>query len=143
MSDKSRMPAARGQAQQDRRSAVNHDAHVGHCVRALRILKGLSQVQLANAIGVSYQQVHKYETGTNRLTAGRLHALAQILGIAVKDFFDGLAPIEGSRPEPHARRQLKLLQAAVRITNPQHRTALCDIVRAVAHLETGARSDVE
>ena len=66
------------------------DRHVGGRVRERRIMLGLTQQQLADLIGVTYQQAHKYERGINRISAGRLYEIAQVLSVPIGYFFDGL-----------------------------------------------------
>ena len=66
------------------------DHHVGARVRERRIMLGLTQQQLADLIGVTYQQAHKYERGINRVSAGRLYEIAQVLSVPVGYFFDGI-----------------------------------------------------
>ena len=66
------------------------DAHVGERVRDQRTGLGLTQVHLANALNISYQQVPKYETGANRVSAGRLYEISRILQSDVSLFFDDL-----------------------------------------------------
>src|SRR5271167_3595486 len=66
------------------------DRHVGARVRERRIMLGLTQQQLADLIGVTYQQAHKYERGINRVSAGRLYEIAQVLSVPIGYFFDGL-----------------------------------------------------
>src|SRR5271169_6104238 len=63
------------------------DRHVGARVRERRIMLGLTQQQLADLIGVTYQQAHKYERGINRVSAGRLFEVAQVLSVPVSYFF--------------------------------------------------------
>ena len=75
------------------------DRHVGGRVRERRIMLGLTQQQLADLIGVTYQQAHKYERAINRVSAGRLFEIAQVLSVPVSYFFDGLAQ-ENERGEP-------------------------------------------
>jgi transcriptional regulator with XRE-family HTH domain len=70
--------------------ATDADKIVGQRIREQRIMSGLNQQDLAAAIGVTYQQMHKYERGVNRISAGRLHELAKALGVPVSVFFDGL-----------------------------------------------------
>src|SRR5262249_38611669 len=65
------------------------DRHVGNRVRERRIMLGLTQQQLADLIGVTYQQAHKYERAINRVSAGRLFEIAQVLSVPVSYFFDG------------------------------------------------------
>lgn len=59
-------------------------------MRARRIVLGLTQQQLADLIGVTYQQSNKYEQGVNRISAARLHTIAEVLGVSVNYFFEGL-----------------------------------------------------
>src|SRR5512133_4381836 len=66
------------------------DRYVGARIRERRIMLGLTQQQLADLIGVTYQQAHKYERGINRVSAGRLFEIAQVLSVPVNYFFDGL-----------------------------------------------------
>ncbi|MCX8666962.1 helix-turn-helix transcriptional regulator [Acetobacteraceae bacterium B3987] len=66
------------------------DAHVGRRIRLLRGLRKYSQEKLAKALGITFQQVQKYERGANRVGAGRLYELAQILEVPVGFFFDEL-----------------------------------------------------
>lgn len=66
------------------------DAHIGRVIRIRRRLLGLSQNQLAQACGVRFQQVQKYESGANRIAASRLWRISHALGIPLAAFFDGL-----------------------------------------------------
>ena len=65
------------------------DAHVGSRVRMRRMMLGMSQEKLGDAFGLTFQQVQKYEKGTNRMGASRLQQAADILGVAVPSFFEG------------------------------------------------------
>jgi transcriptional regulator with XRE-family HTH domain len=65
------------------------DRHVGSRVRMRRVLVGLSQEKLGEALGLTFQQVQKYEKGTNRIGASRLQQMSRILGVPVEYFFDG------------------------------------------------------
>lgn len=73
------------------------DIHAGRQLRALRILRGFTQTKLANQIGISFQQIQKYERGTNRMGASRLHELANVLTTDVGFFFEGLSQY-GTKP---------------------------------------------
>lgn len=66
------------------------DAHIGARIRDRRLLLGLSQTTLAKALGVGFQQIHKYEAGFNQITCRRLYALSTALGVPVAHFFQGL-----------------------------------------------------
>ena len=65
------------------------DKHVGSRVRMRRLMLGMSQTKLADAIGLTFQQVQKYEKGTNRMGASRLMQIAQVLQVSVPSFFEG------------------------------------------------------
>lgn len=64
------------------------DVMIGKKLRQIRNMMGISQSSLANEVGVTFQQVQKYEKGVNRISSGRLHDFAQILNINVQDFYD-------------------------------------------------------
>lgn len=72
-----------------RKSPKPVDAHAGARVRMRRIELGMTQEKLADAIGLTFQQVQKYEKGTNRMGSSRLHQLAEVLSVPVTYFFDG------------------------------------------------------
>jgi transcriptional regulator with XRE-family HTH domain len=74
------------------------DRLVGRRVRIVRVSRGLSQTAVALQLGLTFQQLQKYEKGTNRISASRLHDIARILGVEVKSFFD-----DASDPENLAR----------------------------------------
>lgn len=124
-------------------------------MRVRRQVLGMSQQSLARLMGVSYQQVQKYERGTNRLGSSRLHRLAEVLDVPVAWFFDETslesrrheldderAPaflFDGSGgPEPPAsepepdRDALELLRAYSRISEPEVRRRLVELARALA-----------
>lgn len=73
-----------------RARAQDVDRHVGARMRERRVMLGLTQQQMAELIGVTYQQAHKYEKGINRVAAGRLYNIAQALGVDMSYFFEGL-----------------------------------------------------
>ncbi len=74
------------------------DCHVGSRVRMQRILSGLSQEKLGDALGITFQQIQKYEKGTKRIGASRLHHIAQVLEVPVAFFYDGMASPDGANP---------------------------------------------
>src|SRR5207237_7388247 len=73
------------------------DVEVGHRIRIERLARGLSQTALANQLGVTFQQVQKYEKGVNRVGAGRLTKIAEVLGIEVGTFFSGKDVLDSER----------------------------------------------
>ena len=88
------------------RGALNPiDKHVGSRVRMRRLMLDMSQTQLGDALGITFQQIQKYEKGANRISASRLQHISQILQVPVPFFFDG-APL---RPSSRQRRQGRLM----------------------------------
>lgn len=112
--------------------ATDVDRHVGVRIRERRVMLGLSQQQLAEMIGVTYQQAHKYERGINRLSAGRTYEIAQVLGVPVDFFFEGLGNAGAPDPAGHQRRCLELARNFANIAEEKHREALCQMARALA-----------
>ena len=74
-----------------RRRVQDIDALVGSKVRAQRTLRGMTQTELASRVGITFQQIRKYENGTNRMGASRLYAIASALGVSPAHFFEDLA----------------------------------------------------
>lgn len=114
-----------------RASAADH--HVGNRIRERRVMLGLSQQQLAQLIGVTYQQAHKYERGLNRISAGRLYEIAQVLNVPVSWFFEGLSA--DTQPPEMTQRQRMCLELArnfAAIDNERHQEALSQMARALA-----------
>jgi transcriptional regulator with XRE-family HTH domain len=74
------------------------DKHVGSRVRMRRLMLDMSQSDIADALGVTFQQVQKYEKGTNRISASRLQHISQILQVPVPFFFEGAPAASGVRP---------------------------------------------
>ena len=83
----------------DSRSANPVDLHVGARIRMRRRLQGVSQEKLAEALGLTFQQVQKYEKGTNRIGASRLQQISRTLQVPVAFFFEGAPSVPGT-PEP-------------------------------------------
>lgn len=113
--------------------ATAADRHVGNRIRERRVMLGLSQQQLAQMIGVTYQQAHKYERGLNRISAGRLFEIAQVLGVPISWFFEGLEP--SSRAVELSARQRMCLELArnfAAIDNERHQDALSQMARVLA-----------
>ena len=108
------------------------DRHVGARVRERRIMLGLTQQQLADLIGVTYQQAHKYERGINRVSAGRLYEIAQVLSVPVSYFFDGLQGEDARAVSPRERMCLELARNFAQIPNERHQEALSQLARVLA-----------
>jgi transcriptional regulator with XRE-family HTH domain len=113
------------------------DRHVGVRVRDRRILLGMTQQQLAELIGVTFQQAHKYEKGTNRVTAGRLYTIARALGVDISYFYEGLANKGSAAPSPRQRLLLELARNFLAIRDRRHQGAVVSLARALAENEGG------
>ncbi len=114
--------------------ATDTDRHVGARIRERRIMLGLSQQQMADMIGVTYQQAHKYERGINRISAGRLYEIAQVLKVAVGYFYEGLDEDDDTEIELTERQRmcLELARNFSHIDNDRHQDALSQLARALA-----------
>jgi transcriptional regulator with XRE-family HTH domain len=108
------------------------DRHVGARVRERRIMLGLTQQQLADLIGVTYQQAHKYERGINRVSAGRLYEISQVLSVPVGYFFEGLEKKDVRAISPRERMCLELARNFAQIPNERHQEALSQLARVLA-----------
>ncbi len=126
------------------------DRLVGGRVRERRMRLVLSQEALAEALGVTVPQVQKYEKGVNRIGAGRLHRIAELLGVPISYFFEAHAPAEAGeaeaqpRPDPSlfaGRETLELAMAFSRIARPEVRRALLDLARTAAGLSPPASDE--
>lgn len=121
-----------------RRGGDPRDAEIGQRVRALRLQRGLSQTELGQLISVTFQQVQKYEKGANRISAGRLQRIAEVLGVPVAYFFaaagDKEAP-DGAADEGgflQSEGALRLARAFARIKEPAIRLQLLRLTEAIA-----------
>jgi transcriptional regulator with XRE-family HTH domain len=108
------------------------DRHVGARVRERRIMLGFTQQQLADLIGVTYQQAHKYERGINRISAGRLFEIAHVLSVSINYFFEGLEGDAGRQISPRERMCLELARNFAQIPNERHQEALSQLARVLA-----------
>jgi transcriptional regulator with XRE-family HTH domain len=133
------------------------DVHVGARVRLRRTLLGMSQEKLGNAVGLTFQQIQKYERGANRIGASRLFEMSRILEVPIQFFFDEMAsepaaaryePAIGEidhkselpEQDPIMKREtLELVRAYYRIPEPQIRRRLFDLAKALANLASPRR----
>ncbi|WP_246191185.1 helix-turn-helix domain-containing protein [Aureimonas leprariae] len=90
------------------------DVHVGQRLRSLRLDKGLTQEELGASVAVSYQQIQKYETGMNRISASRLYLLARHLGVGPAYFFEDLDEASVAEPAASSARNAQGARAADR-----------------------------
>jgi len=128
------------------------DVHVGQRIRQRRTLLGMSQERLAESIGLTFQQVQKYERGANRVGSSRLFDLARVLDVPISYFFEemeaGVAAKSPSRlmgvseskmqayaaePDPLAKREtLELVRAYYKIAEPRVRKRIFELTKALA-----------
>jgi transcriptional regulator with XRE-family HTH domain len=126
------------------------DKHVGSRVRMRRMMLGMSQEKLGDALGLTFQQVQKYEKGTNRIGASRLQQIAHILQVQVSFFFEGAPSVQSTvRPEGMAEAPspayvsdflatsdgLALTKAFMRISDSKLRRRIVDLVEQIASSE--------
>ncbi len=122
------------------------DVHVGSRVRLRRMMLGMSQEKLGESLGITFQQIQKYEKGTNRIGASRLHHIADVLTVPISFFYEN-APgrsegASGGFAEPHSASYivdflstsegLQLNRAFSRIADPKVRRRVVDLVRSLA-----------
>ncbi len=116
---------------------VRHiDQHVGARIRERRILMGYTQQQMANLIGVTYQQAHKYEKGINRISAGRLYSIAVALNVPISYFFEGLSPTDSPVTSNRQRMCLEMARNFSSIENEKFQDALSHLARTLSEADT-------
>ena len=129
------------------------DVHVGTRVRLRRTLLGMSQEKLGEALGLTFQQIQKYERGVNRIGASRLFDLARVLDVPIGFFFDDMSPELGGNAATrartagfgfaegqegfeddtlHRRETLELVRAYYRITDPSVRKRVFDLIKTLS-----------
>lgn len=133
---------------------TNHnaiDVHVGQRIRSRRTLLGFSQEQLAHGLSVTFQQVQKFERGSNRVSASRLWDISQLLDVDISYFFDDMSSatksnsprqiafsdfkmnIDAQMKDPLARREtLELVRSYYSVEDPQVRKCITEIVKIIA-----------
>ncbi len=130
---------------ENKRSANPKDKDIGRRIRLLRLQRGLSQTELGEMLGVSFQQVQKYEKGSNRVSAARLRQIADELKVPITMFYDGngsAAPAEDSLEAGLEFLQtagaVRLVRAYARIRDPMLRRALVELAEKIAPDGAGA-----
>lgn len=126
-----------------KKQATSIDARVGQQVRARRMAMEMSQEDLANCLGLTFQQIQKYEKGVNRIGAGRLFELARILQVGILYFYEGVVDHLSGRPlgfaeeaapapAPPQQTEAVIENALARIPNPQVRKRIVELVLELA-----------
>ncbi len=128
------------------------DVHVGKRLRLKRTLLGLSQEYIGNAIGVTFQQIQKYERGVNRMGASRLYDFSRVMSVPVSFFFEGY---EAAASSPHGgmaeneasafqheqmpnRETMDMMRAYYRIKSPVMRKRVLELVKSMADADNSA-----
>jgi transcriptional regulator with XRE-family HTH domain len=124
------------------------DTHVGKRVRMRRLMLDMSQTDVADALGLTFQQLQKYENGTNRISASRLQRISEILQVPVTFFFEGAPHVRGEHhaqtgaPSPQyvsdylaTSDGLNLTKAFMQIPNAKLRRAIVNLVEQIADSE--------
>lgn len=121
------------------------DQHIGARIRARRLALGISQDKLGEALGLTFQQVQKYEKGTNRVGGSRLYAIAAFLEVDVGFFYQGLDAIKTRAPDEETQaieafstsaEGITIARALVRIKSPHVRQVVVKAIRELAQALT-------
>jgi transcriptional regulator with XRE-family HTH domain len=126
----------------NKRSGDPRDTEIGKRIRALRLERGLSQTELGNLLGVTFQQIQKYEKGANRVAAGRLQRVAEALEVPITFFYSG-SPSDGKETSENdtvdvglgfleTAGAVRLVRAFSRIQDPEMRRALVELTEKIA-----------
>ncbi len=127
--------ARRPRRTKGRRSSdeVDFDKHIGQRLRERRVLLGLNQTALADGLGITFQQVRNYETGCNRISAGKLYGCAELLDVPPEYFFEGLESSGSGTPDQtRSVEAMKLARAYYSISDPEQRQRVRRMVHAIA-----------
>jgi transcriptional regulator with XRE-family HTH domain len=123
-----------------RRSRDPRDIEIAKRVRTLRLQRGMSQTELGGVLDVTFQQVQKYETGSNRISAGRLQQIAEVLEVPVTYFYTGLHDVETPTGSPfedefnllQSAHTVRLVRAYSRIPDRRTRLKLLKLTECIA-----------
>jgi transcriptional regulator with XRE-family HTH domain len=120
-----------------KRDTADIDALIGDRIRSRRLQAKVSQEQLGLALGVSFQQVQKYEKGSNRVSAGRLLKIAEVLGCSVMDFLEGLGGGQTAESGPFSKflateEGVAIVEAMIKIGDRTLRRKVVDIAAKLA-----------
>ncbi len=116
---------------------IEIDQRIGQRIHERRVVLGLNQTKLAAGLGISFQQIQKYEKGHDRMGAGLLYGCAQLLDVPPEYFFEGLEGSDSGTPDvTKSDEAMKLTRAYYRINDPVYRQRIWKVVQALA------RSDI-
>ena len=133
MSDPQRPPRS------DRRPRIGPvDVRVGQALRARRMARGLTLDELAQAVSLTPQQIHKYESAQTRIPASRLNTLSQALRMPLADFFDGTGQVEAPAANSHETLQFDVMRMLRSVSDPDNQRLVLRLLRAII-LEVAGR----
>ena len=135
-------PATKTKIEQDKMAEPNKElaaGEIGHRIKSLRRSAGLSQANLGNALGVTFQQVQKYESGRSRIAADKLHQIAQTMGVDISYFYDGKpdGPIPEKVPVSANAEERIFKDSFEKIRDPRARYLLSELARVICEIEAG------
>jgi len=117
----------------DKKKGGAKDKRIGNNLRLLRLSAGLAQAVIAEQLGVTYQQVQKYESGESRVSASMLHDLSVLYNVSYESFFDGLeADRDVPQPLLHDNETLKILAVLSSVNDPALKSKIGKVVRLLA-----------
>lgn len=118
-------------------TAHSVDIKVGQTIRSLRRLRGMKQQELADRINISFQQLQKYETAANRISASRMYEIAAVLQVKPGLLFEGQGSNIPDLPIFASRKMAHLVQTFARITDPEKHKAILKLVDVIADESDG------
>ena len=120
------------------------DRSIGARIRERRMMLHLTLLELADITDVTYQQMHKYEAGIHRISAGRLYAIAWALGVKVDYFFQEMTTVAAAIEQPaHHRMHLELASNFLSIPNYLHQKAICRLTRTLKDQDAGLAAEAD
>ena len=109
------------------------DIHVGKRVKEIRTVRGLTQSNVADLLGISFQQLQKYETGANRVSASRMFEIAKLLGVSPSFFFEGIDGENTADIAPMDLETAKIANLLSNIKNEKLKKRLYTLISEIAH----------
>ncbi len=113
------------------------DIHVGSRLRTARIMRGQSQADLADRIGLTFQQVQKYETGANRVSASKLFDISKIWGVTPDYFFEGLEDTRGGGTAEVDLKAIRIAATIAKISDQKIKNRLYGVIKALVDSDAG------
>jgi transcriptional regulator with XRE-family HTH domain len=117
------------------------DVYVGSRARKLRAMRGFSQAELAKRLGLSFQQVQKYETGANRISARRLYELSKVFSVPPGYFYEGLEDTEDAGVVETDLKAVRIAGLLERISDVDTRNCLYDLIKVMAGKDQSESTD--